>query len=117
MDLRELGNGLRGNLRANILTLNLGFLHTAHELVTSGHPTDARLLLGVREPLLSWLRDADVAKLFLLASSRELLYEVRLPPDMEERILTTCQDGGEGQWLAAMHLALVTTEGSDGRAD
>jgi hypothetical protein len=91
------------------------------------NPADGRRVLGadvvlktsfgVREPLLSWLRDADVAKLFLLASSPELVYEVRVPPDVEARILTACTDGPEGQWLAAMHLALANTEGIDGRPD
>ena len=117
MERREHCNGLRDSLRANIIKLNLGFLYTAHQLVTSGHLTDARLLLGVREPLLSWLRDADVAELFLLASSPELVYEVRVPPDVEARILTACTDGPEGQWLAAMHLALANTEDIDGRPD
>ena len=117
MERREHCNGLRDTLRANILKLNLGFLYTAQQLVLNGCPTDARLLLGVREPLLSWLRDADFAKLFLLASSPELVYEVRVPPDVEARILTACTDGPEGQWLAAMHLALANTEGIDGRPD
>lgn len=117
MELHEPCNGLRDTLRANILNLNLGFLITAQQLVLNGCPTDARLLLGVREPLLSWLRDADVTNLFLLASSPELVYEVRVPPDVEARILTACTDGPEGQWLAAMHLALANTEGIDGRTD
>jgi len=42
---------------------------------------------------------------------------VRVPPDVEARILTACTDGPEGQWLAAMHLALANTEGIDGRPD
>ena len=72
MELHEQCNGLRDTLRANILNLNLGFLITAQQLVLNGCPSEARLFLGVREPLLSWLRNADVTTLCTLARSPDL---------------------------------------------
>ena len=109
MELHEQCNGLRDTLRANILNLNLGFLVTAQQLVLNGCPGEARLFLGVREPLLSWLRKADVTTLCTLARSPDLRYEVRLPRAAEGRILAACDAGDEARWVARMHLGLWST--------
>jgi hypothetical protein len=109
MELHEQCNGLRDTLRANILNLNLGFLVTAQQLVLNGCLGDARLFLGVREPLLSWLRKADVTTLCTLARSPDLLYEVRLPPAAEGRILAACDANDEARWVARMHIGLWST--------
>ena len=106
MELHEQCNGLRDTLRANILNLNLGFLVTAQQLVLNGCLGEARLFLGVREPLLSWLRKADVTTLCTLARSPDLLYEVRMPPAAEGRILAACDASDEARWVARMHIGL-----------
>lgn len=110
MELPEHCNGLRDAVRANILNLNLGFLITAQQLVLNGCPGDAQVLLGVREPLLSWLRKADVTTLCTLAQSPALLYEIRVPPAAEARILAACETASEARWLAGIHVALGSTE-------
>ncbi len=103
-------------LPASVIKLNLGFLFTARQLVIGRSPVDARVLLGVREPLLSWLREADAMTLCNLAASPALVYAVRVPAAAGQRLLSACQGGDDARWLAAMHLALSSTEDADGPA-
>ncbi len=97
---------------AAVFQLNLSYLLLAQRLVGQD-VVQAEVVLGVREPLTSWLREASAGAIATLASSPVAVHALRLPQKAAANVLTACIDG---RWLGPAHVALTAVEGSRERS-
>jgi hypothetical protein len=67
----------------------------------------AEILLGVREPLTSWLRQASASAVAALASCPVAIHELRLPKKASANMLAACNDA---RWLGPVHVAMTAVE-------
>ena len=95
-------------LSEEIFRLNLSYLILAQRLLSQDEERVA-IALGVREPLISWLREASVSAVAALARSPVAVHELRLPKKASASVLAACD---EGRWLGPAHVALAAVEGS-----
>jgi hypothetical protein len=95
-----------------IFQLNLSYLMLAQRLIVQDG-IRAEIVLGVREPLTSWLREASVGAIATLAGSPVAVHALRLPQKAAANVLAACNDG---RWLGPAHLALAAIEGSRERS-
>ncbi len=99
-------------LPEEIFKLNLCYLFLAQRLIARDE-RQAEILLGVKEPLTSWLRSAGVHAITALASSPVAIHSLRLPRRAAGSVLAACDDG---RWLGPAHVALAAVEGSRERS-
>jgi hypothetical protein len=95
-----------------VFQLNLSYLMLAQRLIVRDE-TQAEIVLGVREPLTSWLREASAPAIATLASSPVAVHALRLPQKAAANVLAACNDG---RWLGPAHVALAAVEGSRERS-
>ena len=95
-----------------VFQLNLSYLLLAQRLIVQD-AIRAEVVLGVREPLTSWLRKASASAIAALASSPVAAHALRLPQKTAANVLAACNDG---RWLGPAHLALAAIEGSRERS-
>jgi hypothetical protein len=93
-------------LPEEIFQLNLSYLSLARRLIAQDEQ-QAAVVLGVREPLTSWLRDASVHAIVALARSPIALQEMRLPKEAATTALGACNDT---RWLGPLHVAMSAIE-------
>jgi len=98
-------------LPEELFQLNLSYLLLAQRLIAQD-VHQAEIVLGVREPLTSWLRDATLSDITALASSPVAIHALRLPPKAAGRVLAACN---EARWFAPVHAAIAALEVSHGR--
>jgi len=99
-------------LDEEIFRLNLSYLLLAQRLLAQ-EDKRAQILLGVNEPLASWLRRASTSAIAALASSPVVIHTMRLPENAAEKVLTACTDT---RWLGPIHGAMAAIEAARGRA-
>jgi hypothetical protein len=99
-------------LPEEIFQLNLSYLLLAQRLIARDEH-QAEMVLGVKEPLTSWLRGASVSAITALANSPVAIHALRLPPKAAASVLAACN---EAQWFAPVHVAVSALEVSHGRS-
>jgi hypothetical protein len=99
-------------LPEEIFQLNLSYLLIAQRLIAQD-AHQAEILLGVKEPLTSWLRGASVSAIAALANSPVAIHALRLPPKAAGSVLAACNDA---QWFGPVHVAVSALEVSHGRS-
>jgi len=99
-------------LPAEVFQLNLSYLMLAQRLVVQD-AVRAEIVLGVKEPLTSWLREASAPAIATLANSPVAVHALRLPQRAAATVLAACNDG---RWLGPAHVALAAVEGSRERS-
>ena len=99
-------------LPEEIFQLNLSYLLLAQRLIAQD-VQQAEIVLGVREPLTSWLRDATLSAITALANSPVAIHTLRLPPKAAASLLAACN---EAQWFGPVHVAISALEVSHGRS-
>jgi hypothetical protein len=97
-------------LSEEIFRLNLSYLLLARSILAQDERR-AQILLGVEEPLTSWLREASTSAIAALASSPVAIHKVRLPKKAGAAALAACE---ELRWLGPIHVAMTTVEESRG---
>ncbi|MCU0970385.1 MAG: flagellar transcriptional regulator FlhD [Gammaproteobacteria bacterium] len=102
--------GLSPSLDEELFRLNLAYLLTARQLLTTGDGSQAELLLGVEEPLASWLPQASLEAILRLARSPAVFYELRLGKAVEH-LLRACEGAPAPAWLTELHVALRSLDG------
>ena len=95
-----------------VFELNLAYLMLAQRLVVQD-AVRAEIVLGVKEPLASWLRGASAAAIAALAGSPVAVHALRLPGKAAADVLAACN---ASRWLGPAHLALAAVEGSRERS-
>ena len=95
-----------------VFQLNLSYLMLAQRLVVQD-AVRAEIVLGVREPLTYWLREASAGAIATLANSPVAVHALRLPQKAAANVLAACNDG---RWLGPAHVALAAIEGSRERS-
>lgn len=95
-------------LSEEIFRLNLSYLLLAQRLLAQDDKR-AQILLGVKEPLTSWLRAASTDSIAALASSPVTIYKTRLPKNTTSTVLAACTDA---RWLGPIHVAMAAVEES-----
>ena len=98
-------------LPEELFQLNLSYLLLAQRLIAQD-VQQAEIVLGVREPLTSWLRGATVSAISALANSPVAIHALRLPPKAAASVLAACN---EERWFAPVHVAMAALEVSHGR--
>jgi len=93
-------------LPEEIFQLNLSYLLLAQRLIAQDEHR-AAIILGVKEPLISWLRGASVPAITALARSPVVLHEMRLPSEAGTSVLAACNDA---RWLGPLHLTMTAIE-------
>ena len=93
-------------LREELCRLNLSYLLLAQRLMAQD-AHQAAILLGIEEPLTSWLPQASVSAITALASSPVAIYALRLPKKAAARVLAACE---EGRWIGPAHVATSAIE-------
>jgi hypothetical protein len=88
-------------LREEIFRLNLSYLLLAQRLMAQDEH-QAAILLGIKEPLTSWLPGASVSAITALARSPVAIHELRLPKKAAATVLAACNDG---RWIGPAHVA------------
>ena len=91
-----------------IFRLNLSYLLLAQRLIARDAQR-AEILLGVREPLTSWLREASASAVAALARSPVAIHELRLPKKASASVLAACNDA---RWLGPVHMTMTAVEAS-----
>ena len=99
-------------LPEEIFRLNLSYLLLAQRLIAQD-VQQAEIVLGVREPLTSWLRDATLSAITALANSPVAIHALRLPPKAAGRVLAACN---EARWFAPVHAAIAALEVAHGHS-
>jgi len=99
-------------LPEEVFQLNLSYLMLAQRLVVQD-AVQAEIVLGLREPLTSWLREASAGAIATLANSPVAVHALRLPKKAAANVLAACNDG---RWLGPAHVALAAIEGSRERS-
>jgi flagellar transcriptional activator FlhD len=99
-------------LSEEIFRLNLSYLLLAQRLLAQDEQ-QAAIALGVREPLISWLREASVGAVAALARSPVAVHELRLPKKASASVLAACEDA---RWLGPVHVAMTAVEATRGRS-
>ena len=97
-------------LSEEIFRLNLSYLLVARHIIAQDEHR-AEILLGVEEPLTSWLREASTSAIMALASSPVAIYKMRLPKKAATTVLAACN---EMRWLGPIHVAMAAIEESRG---
>jgi len=97
-------------VREDVFRLNLSHLLTVRQLVASGATAHAEIVLGLKEPLASWLHSASLEAITAFATSPALVFEPRLPEPSIERLLTACGGASTRQWPASVQLAMSSVE-------
>jgi hypothetical protein len=95
-----------------VFQLNLSYLLLAQRMVAQD-AVRAEIVLGVKEPLASWLREASAPAIATLANSPVAVHALRLPKKAAANVLAACNDG---RWLGPAHVALAAVEGSRERS-
>jgi flagellar transcriptional activator FlhD len=93
-------------LPEDVFQLNLAYLMLAQRLIVQD-AVRAEILLGVREPLTSWLREASSPAIVTLARSPVAVHTLRLPKKAAASVLAACD---EGRWLGPAHVATSAIE-------
>jgi hypothetical protein len=93
-------------LSEEIFRLNLSYLLLAQRLLALDAQR-AEILLGVTEPLASWLREASTSAIAALASSPVAVHKMRLPEGAAANVLAACTDA---RWLGPIHVAVAAVE-------
>jgi hypothetical protein len=93
-------------LPEDVFQLNLAYLMLAQRLIVQD-AVRAEILLGVREPLTSWLREASAPAIATLARSPVAVHTLRLPKKAAASVLAACD---EGRWLGPAHVATSAIE-------
>jgi hypothetical protein len=93
-------------LPEEIFKLNLSYLLLAQRMIAQDEH-QAEIVLGVREPLTSWLRGASVHAVAALARSPIALHEMRLPKEAATTVLGACNDA---RWLGPLHVTMTAIE-------
>jgi hypothetical protein len=99
--------------RDEVFRLNLTYLVRAQRLIAQD-PVAASIGLGVREPLLSWLRAASIGAITTLARSPVALFTLRLPRQGGEHVLAACSHS-DGLGAAHLTMTVVTDAGESAR--
>ena len=99
-------------LPEEVFQLNLAYLMLAQRLIVQDG-IRAEIVLGVREPLTSWLRKASAPAIATLARSPVAVHTLRLPKKAAASVLAACD---EGRWLGPAHVALAAVEDSRERS-
>jgi hypothetical protein len=95
-------------LPEEVFRLNLNYLLLAQRLVVQDE-IRAEIVLGVREPLASWLRAASAGAIATLASSPVAIHALRLPQPAAANLLAACT---ASRWLGPAHVAVAAVERS-----
>ena len=93
-------------LREEIFRLNLSYLLLAQRLMAQD-AHQAAILLGIEEPLTSWLTGASLSAITALARSPVAIHALRLPKKAAARVLAACE---EGRWIGPAHVATAAIE-------
>jgi hypothetical protein len=93
-------------LREEIFRLNLTYLMLAQRLIAQDEH-QAAIILGIKEPLTSWLPGASASALAALARSPVAVHELRLPKKAAATVLAACNDG---RWVGPAHVATAAIE-------
>jgi hypothetical protein len=93
-------------LDEEIFRLNLSYLLLAQRLLALDAQR-AEILLGIKEPLASWLRGASTDAIAALASSPVAIHKMRLPESAAANVLAACTDA---RWLGPIHVAVAAVE-------
>jgi hypothetical protein len=93
-------------LHEELFRLNLNYLLFAQRLIVRDE-TQAEIVLGVREPLTSWLREASAPAIATLARSPVAVHTLRLPKKAAASVLAACD---EGRWIGPAHVATSAIE-------
>jgi flagellar transcriptional activator FlhD len=93
-----------------VFRLNLAYLLLAQRLVLQDE-IRAEIVLGVREPLASWLRAASGGAIATLASAPVAIHALRLPEQTAANLLAACT---ASRWLGPAHVAAAAVERSCG---
>jgi flagellar transcriptional activator FlhD len=91
-----------------VFHLNLAYLLLAQRLILQD-AIRAEIVLGVREPLASWLRAASGGAIATLASSPVAIHALRLPEQTAANVLAACT---ASRWLGPAHLTVAAVERS-----
>jgi hypothetical protein len=95
-----------------VFQLNLSYLMLAQRLVVQD-AVRAEIVLGVREPLTSWLREASPSAVATLARSPVAVHEFRPPRKAADHVLAACD---EARWLGPIHVAMMAVEATRGHS-
>jgi hypothetical protein len=93
-------------LAEEIFRLNLSYLLLAQRLLAQDAQR-AEILLEVKEPLASWLREASTNAIAALANSPVAIHKMRLPKNAAATVLAACTDS---RWLGPIHVAMAAIE-------
>ena len=88
-------------LPEEIFKLNLSYLLLAQRMIAQDEH-QAAILLGIEEPLTSWLPGASLSAITALARSPVAIHELRLPKKAAATVLAACNDG---RWIGPAHVA------------
>jgi flagellar transcriptional activator FlhD len=99
-------------LSEEIFQLNLSYLLLAQRMLAQDEKR-AEVLLGINEPLASWLREASTSAIAALASSPVAIHKMRLPKQAASTVLAACN---EMRWLGPIHVAMTAVEKTRGRS-
>jgi hypothetical protein len=103
---------LTSQVPEEVFQLNLSYLMLAQRLVAQD-AVRAEIVLGVREPLTSWLREASADAIATLANSPVAVHALRLPQKAADHVLAACNDG---RWLGPVHVAITALEATRGHS-
>jgi hypothetical protein len=98
-------------LSEEIFHLNLSYLLLAQRMIAQDEQRAE--ILGVEEPLASWLREASTSAIATLASSPVAIHKMRLPKKAAPTVLAACN---ELRWLGPIHVAMTAVENTRGRS-
>lgn len=100
------------SLPEEIFQLNMAYLSLAKRLIAEDRQ-QAEIVLGVTEPLSSWLHGASDRAIATLAVSRVTIFALRLPGKAADRVLAACADA---LWLGPAHVSLAALGVPRGRS-
>jgi hypothetical protein len=93
-------------LHEELFRLNLNYLLFAQRLMAQD-AHQAAILLGIKEPLTSWLPGASVSAITALARSPVVVHTLRLQKKAAASVLAAYD---EGRWIGPAHVATSAIE-------